>query len=233
MSHLVRRLPPIWTILALMLTQSIGLMSASPALPPIVASGDTHTPLGVSLTLDRLPSVGEEAQATVTITSQRVDTSGVVAELVLPANVQLADGQAKWSGDLKADVPVKFEATLKFTGAGNAVLRATVRHDFENGDVWADEAPLYFHAATDASTQGWRHGTTAPTADAAGSSAGTSASAPQPLELGVQDVREMDFAENVPGASDAGAQKAGRDIRRTGDHYRTDSGANAPQVCRS
>ena len=201
MSRIVRRLPPIWIIIAVIATQSIGLGSGSAAWQPIVVSGDPHTPLTVSLTIDRLPSVGEETHASVTITSQSVDTSGVAAELVLPANVQLADGQAKWSGDLKADVPVTFEAVLKLTGAGNAVLRANVRHDFENGDVWADTATLYFHAATEASTQGWQHGTVAPGADAVG----TSASAPALPELGVQDVREMEFAENVPGPSDAPA----------------------------
>ncbi|MBA3470411.1 MAG: hypothetical protein H0T53_12295 [Herpetosiphonaceae bacterium] len=126
---------------------------------PIVVSGKPQTPISVSLTLDKLAKVGDLATATVTVRSAGVDSPDTTASLLLPSNMELVAGTTRWQGDLAADQPVSFTASMRISGPGNAKLQATVRRDVDKTNVWADLATLYFHANLTETIQDWRYGT--------------------------------------------------------------------------
>ncbi len=142
-----------------LLLATLGVNSSVAATSPIVVSGDPHTPIQVSLTMDALPRVGDQATATVTVSSAGVAAPDTTASLLLPSNMELVAGAATWQGDLAADQPVSFSATVRITGPGNAKLQAKASRAVDEKSVWADQATIYFHADTTATTQEWRYGT--------------------------------------------------------------------------
>jgi hypothetical protein len=115
-----------------------------PSAEPVTASGDASTPLQITLSLARTPQLGDEVDATLTVKTARV-VPQVTATLLLPTGVILVEGETTWQGNLTAEQPVTLRSRLRFTTGGNLELSGHTRHEFENGDVWADLATIYLN----------------------------------------------------------------------------------------
>jgi len=111
---------------------------------PVTASGDASTPLQITLSLARTPQLGAEVDATLTIRTARA-VPQVTATLMLPEGVTVISGETTWQGDLDAEQSVTLQSRLRFTTGGNLELSGHTRHEFENGDVWADLATIYLN----------------------------------------------------------------------------------------
>ena len=111
---------------------------------PLTASGDASTPLQLTLSLEGLPQIGDEVDATLTIKTARA-VPQVTATLWLPAGVMVVSGETTWQGDLAAEQTVTLQSRLRFTTGGSLELSGHTRHEFENGDVWADLATIYLN----------------------------------------------------------------------------------------
>lgn len=111
---------------------------------PVTAVGDASTPVQVTLSLARLPQIGDEVDATLTIKAVRA-VPQVTATLMLPAGVLVVKGETTWQGDLATDQSITLQSRLRFTTGGNLELSGHARHEFENGDVWADLATIYLN----------------------------------------------------------------------------------------
>jgi hypothetical protein len=109
---------------------------------PITAAGEASTPLQITLSLARTPQIGAEVDATLTVTAMRA-VPQVTATLLLPTGVTVIGGETTWQGNLAAMQSVALHSRLRFTLGGNLELSGHTRHEFENGDVWADLAIIY------------------------------------------------------------------------------------------
>ena len=112
--------------------------------PIIATSSDPSTPIIFELILSKAPRLEESAELTFTISSV-LDAPGTKAEILLPDGAVLMDGNLTWSGDLVANKPVQFQATMKFINEGSWIIEAKARHELESGDIWADAAYIYLH----------------------------------------------------------------------------------------
>src|SRR5215213_406291 len=158
---MLQRTSKYWCLLVLfgLLLSTLSVNHSAAAANPIVVNGRPHTPLTVTLTMNQLPRVGDQATATVTVSSTGVAAPDTTASLLLPSNMELVSGVTTWQGDLAADQPVSFTAVVQTLGPGNAKLQATARRDVADKNVWADLATLYFHADVAETIPDWRYGT--------------------------------------------------------------------------
>ncbi|HSD85665.1 MAG TPA: hypothetical protein VLG46_17515 [Anaerolineae bacterium] len=129
----------------------VPVATAAPIVPPdqskaetLTAAGDASTPLQLTLSLEQPRRVGAEVEATLTIKTARA-VPQVTATLSLPAGVIVVSGETTWRGDLAAEQSVTLHSRLRFTTGGNLELSGHTRHEFENGDVWADLATIYLN----------------------------------------------------------------------------------------
>ncbi len=132
---------PVPTSLPASIATAAPLQPASTS-APLSAQGDAAAPIHVELSLAKTPELGDEVQAQFTISAVRAVVN-TTATLSLPNGVSVIDGQTSWQGDLAPNQPIVLQATLRFDAPGRQEITGLARHEFDNGDVWADMAVIY------------------------------------------------------------------------------------------
>lgn len=74
---------------------------------------EPSTPIQAKLSIDQYPPVGVEAEITCEVSSEH-DALGTIAQLELPENAQVVDGNITWQGDLLAGNPEILSVSVLF-----------------------------------------------------------------------------------------------------------------------
>ncbi|MDD4650793.1 MAG: C25 family cysteine peptidase [Methanothrix sp.] len=109
-----------------------------------IRSGESPSPLNVSLNLSKAPLSNESIIVTCKIISN-VDAKNVTANIILPPDALLAGGNLSWKGELNANRPAIFNASIRFAGAGAFLLEAVVWKilDPEKEAYWESKDVIY------------------------------------------------------------------------------------------
>ena len=140
-------------------TQTPAAASATPvdsAAGPIYgqSGGEVRSPLTARLVLSHAPRLNELAQVTLVITST-LDAPGTTAEIVLPPGAVATAGALTWTGDLRAQQPLRVQATIKFVQEGNWTLTGKALRPAGDKDVWGDMSVIYLHVTREAGQAGF------------------------------------------------------------------------------
>jgi hypothetical protein len=112
------------------------------------------TPIKVELAISSIPAVNQSTEVTCTVSSIR-DAPDTTAQIILPEGAELVSGDLTWQGDLEADKPISFSATIVFKETGSYAIEAVARCEIVKANSWGDIDVSYMHVGVDRSTRGW------------------------------------------------------------------------------
>ncbi|VVB64141.1 Peptidase family C25 [uncultured archaeon] len=85
--------------------------------------GDESSPLNVTLSMSNIPLVNETATVACRVSST-MDVPDVTANIILPPNAKLVEGDLTWKGDVGAENPAEFNASIQFSNTGAYLIEA-------------------------------------------------------------------------------------------------------------
>lgn len=112
-------------------------------------------PMKVDLSISNAPALNETAELTCTITSH-YDAPNVTTEIILDNGLELVAGDLVWEGDLAADTPIRFKATIKSIKTGDWIIQAKAGYSPDEGAYYMDGSGLYISVGEDSATVGHR-----------------------------------------------------------------------------
>ena len=107
-----------------------------------MAVSDVLTPITVNFSISKVPILNENADLVCRVVSID-DAPNTTAKIELPEGVQLMAGDISGSWDLKANVPVDLNATVRFTKNGDHRIVASAHRVVDENNSWGDLKALY------------------------------------------------------------------------------------------
>jgi hypothetical protein len=111
-----------------------------------VLADEPHTPITLEMQLSQAPRLSESATVTVVVKSTK-NAPGTLVELVLPKGVSA--NPARWTVNLKTDVPLTFTSNIVIEGAsGNLSISARALKQWRPGTAWGEMKTVPIHVDT-------------------------------------------------------------------------------------
>lgn len=129
---------------------------AAPTIAPPQGNGPS-TPLVVTLTMDKAPRLGEEAQVVLELQAF-MDAPGTTAHIELPVEAELVTGDLDWEGDVMVNKPVRLAATIVFNQEGAYMIRGSALRPVDAGMTWGDAEDIFLTVRQDGSFFGLEDG---------------------------------------------------------------------------
>ncbi|MDD4652414.1 MAG: hypothetical protein PHQ34_09300, partial [Methanothrix sp.] len=100
------------------------------------------SPITVNLSISKMPLINETINLYCRVIASS-DAPNTTAEITLSEGVELVSGHLTGRLDLKADVPVYLNATIKFSKTGDFKIKAIARHVIDENNSWGDIANVF------------------------------------------------------------------------------------------
>jgi len=120
--------------------------------PPAVGPS---SPISVDLEMEKAPRLEEAVTLTCTVKSIGYDGPASTASIELPEGAVLVNGDLKWEGDLKADIPIQFTATIKFVKEGYWKIKAVANRVVNEYSIWGDMDSIFLRVTEESGEFGW------------------------------------------------------------------------------
>jgi len=109
----------------------------------------------VELRASKLPLLAEPVELTCTVVSE-MDIPDTLVRIKQLKGIEFTGGKPQWQGDLKANEPVSFSATIVFRETGKYSLEAGAKHVIDEKNSIGGLGMLYINIMADHSEYGWK-----------------------------------------------------------------------------
>lgn len=133
-----------------------GVSHAAPlaGFTPPGQTGMPHTPIDVTLRIEKAPRLGEVTTITCQATTSQ-PAPGTTLQIELPASVQTEAGATSWQGDLAVDHPAVLSARVRFSALGDTTVTCRALRPIDAKNTWGDLEAVYLSIGREQSQFGF------------------------------------------------------------------------------